>query len=103
VPPARHTDAMVRQVEEALVEIGRCDKGDMVVIVAAVRRVHWAGPTPCGCIASVTPRPSGQVSDDGDRAVDLGCPGWDSNPHCMVFETMDSACWSTGALRPGRT
>ena len=34
VPPARHTDAMVRQVEEALLEIGRCDKGDMVVIVA---------------------------------------------------------------------
>jgi pyruvate kinase len=25
---------MVRQVEEALLEIGRCDKGDMVVIVA---------------------------------------------------------------------
>jgi pyruvate kinase len=34
VPPTRHTDAMVRQVEEALLEIGRCDKGDMVVIVA---------------------------------------------------------------------
>jgi pyruvate kinase len=34
VPPARHTDAMVRQVEEALLDIGRCDKGDMVVIVA---------------------------------------------------------------------
>jgi pyruvate kinase len=34
VPPARHTDAMVRQVEEALLEIGRCDKGDRVVIVA---------------------------------------------------------------------
>ncbi len=34
VPPTRHTDAMVRQVEEALLDIGRCDKGDMVVIVA---------------------------------------------------------------------
>src|SRR6266849_154019 len=34
VPPARHTDAMVRQVEEALLQIGRCDKGDKVVIVA---------------------------------------------------------------------
>lgn len=34
VPPARHTDAMVRQVEEALLHIGRCDKGDKVVIVA---------------------------------------------------------------------
>ena len=34
VPPATHTDAMVRQVEEALLDIGRCDKGDRVVIVA---------------------------------------------------------------------
>jgi len=34
VPPTRHTDAMVRQVEEALLDIGRCDKGDKVVIVA---------------------------------------------------------------------
>ena len=34
VPPTRHTDAMVRQVEEALLEIGRCEKGDRVVIVA---------------------------------------------------------------------
>jgi pyruvate kinase len=34
VPPARHSDAMVRQVEEALLHIGRCDKGDKVVIVA---------------------------------------------------------------------
>jgi pyruvate kinase len=34
VPPARHTDDMVRQVEEALLQIGRCDKGDKVVIVA---------------------------------------------------------------------
>ncbi len=34
VPPARHTDAMVRQVEEALLDIGRCEKGDRVVIVA---------------------------------------------------------------------
>jgi pyruvate kinase len=34
VPPTRHTDSMVRQVEEALLDIGRCDKGDKVVIVA---------------------------------------------------------------------
>jgi pyruvate kinase len=34
VPSTRHTDAMVRQVEEALLDIGRCDKGDRVVIVA---------------------------------------------------------------------
>lgn len=35
VPPARHTDDMVRQVETALLDIGRCEKGDKVVIVAA--------------------------------------------------------------------
>jgi pyruvate kinase len=29
-----HTDDMVRQVEAALLDIGRCDKGDLVVIVA---------------------------------------------------------------------
>ena len=25
------------------------------------------------------------------------CPGWDSNPHCAVFETAVSASWTTGA------
>ncbi len=34
VPPARHTDEMVRQVEDALLHTGRCEKGDRVVIVA---------------------------------------------------------------------
>jgi pyruvate kinase len=34
VPPARHTDEMVRQVEDALLQTGRCEKGDKVVIVA---------------------------------------------------------------------
>ena len=34
VLPARHTDDMVRQVEEALLDFGRCEKGDRVVIVA---------------------------------------------------------------------
>lgn len=34
VPRVAHTDDMVRQVEAALVEIGRCGKGDTVVIVA---------------------------------------------------------------------
>ena len=34
VPPARRTDEMVRQVEDALLQTGRCDKGDRVVIVA---------------------------------------------------------------------
>jgi pyruvate kinase len=34
VPPVAHTDDMVRQVEAALLDIGRCAKGDRVVIVA---------------------------------------------------------------------
>jgi pyruvate kinase len=34
VPPVTHTDEMVRQVENALLAVGRCEKGDCVVIVA---------------------------------------------------------------------
>jgi pyruvate kinase len=34
VPPAQQTDQMVHQVESALLDIGRCEKGDKVVIVA---------------------------------------------------------------------
>jgi pyruvate kinase len=34
VPRAAHTDDMVRQVEAALLDVGRCDKGDLVVLVA---------------------------------------------------------------------
>jgi pyruvate kinase len=34
VPPVAHTDDMVRQVEAALRDIGRCTEGDLVVIVA---------------------------------------------------------------------
>jgi pyruvate kinase len=34
VPHVNHTDEMVRQVEQSLLEIGRCQKGDKVVIVA---------------------------------------------------------------------
>jgi len=34
VPEVVHTDDMVRQVEAALLDIGRCGKGDLVVLVA---------------------------------------------------------------------
>jgi pyruvate kinase len=34
VPEVAHTDDMVRQVESALLDIGRCGEGDLVVIVA---------------------------------------------------------------------
>jgi pyruvate kinase len=32
--PVEHTDEMVRQVDEALLEIGRVQEGDLVVIIA---------------------------------------------------------------------
>jgi pyruvate kinase len=32
--PVEHTDEMVRQVDEALLEIGRVQQGDLVVIIA---------------------------------------------------------------------
>ncbi|MGH8870279.1 MAG: pyruvate kinase [Actinomycetes bacterium] len=34
VPFVRHTDDMVRQVDRALLEVGRCSVGDLVVVVA---------------------------------------------------------------------
>jgi len=34
VPEVAHTDDMVRQVDAALQDIGRCDKGDLVVLMA---------------------------------------------------------------------
>jgi pyruvate kinase len=34
VPPVRHTDDMVRQVQKALIDVGRCRPGDKIVIVA---------------------------------------------------------------------
>jgi len=34
VPVARHTDQMARQVDESLLQNGRCSNGDLVVIVA---------------------------------------------------------------------
>ena len=34
VPQVDHTDAMFGQVEQALLELGRCQKGDRVVVVA---------------------------------------------------------------------
>lgn len=35
----------------------------------------------------------------GTGAVEgeAACPGWDSNPHCTVFETARSTGWRTGA------
>ena len=64
--------------------------------------------TPCGWPIAAKPdrssddcrvdsRPVAKLIED-QRACRAGpCPGWDSNPHCTVFETADSAYWSTGA------
>src|SRR5215467_2709315 len=42
-------------------------------------------------------RPSAKAAEGGRAGKSGSCPGWDSNPHCTVFETADSADWSTGA------
>jgi Pyruvate kinase, barrel domain len=34
-PPARHTDEMIMQVETALLDIGRCQKGDKVIVAGS--------------------------------------------------------------------
>lgn len=64
VPQVDHTDAMFRQVEQSLLELGRCQKGDKVVVVAGsppgtagstnALRVHSLGDA----IAIPTDRPS---------------------------------------------
>jgi pyruvate kinase len=56
VPEVAHTDAMVFQVDEALTQLGRCQEGDIVVIVAGTPpgspgstnalRVHRIGEIP---------------------------------------------------------
>jgi pyruvate kinase len=55
VPFVQHTDDMVRQVDKALLELGRCDRGDLIVIIAGsptgkagstnAMRVHRIGDT----------------------------------------------------------
>ncbi|MGN6088746.1 MAG: pyruvate kinase alpha/beta domain-containing protein, partial [Actinomycetales bacterium] len=55
VPMVPHTDDMVRQVEQALLTIGRCQPGDTIVIVGGsppgrvgttnALRVHHIGDT----------------------------------------------------------
>jgi hypothetical protein len=58
---------------------------------------------------SVTERNRVQQKTDVHENVDIRlvvatlelkekCPGWDSNPHCMVFETIISAGWITRAM-----
>jgi hypothetical protein len=44
----------------------------------------------------VTPGEQADGPDDKSR----WCPGWESNPHCTVFETAFSASWNTGACPP---
>ena len=76
VPPARHTDAMVRQVEEALLEIGRCDKGDMVVIVAgSPPGTPGADQRPAGAPHRRRRGPGSRSRMTGTRWLTWGAPG----------------------------
>jgi pyruvate kinase len=60
VPPVAHTDEMVRQVDAALIELGRCEVGDQIVIVAGsppgiagstnATRVHRVGDAVGGVV-----------------------------------------------------
>ena len=64
VPFVHHTDDMVRQVDKALLELGRCERGDLIVIIAGsptgrtgstnAMRVHRIGDT-VAVVAGETP------------------------------------------------
>jgi pyruvate kinase len=64
VPFVQHTDDMVRQVDKALLELGRCERGDLIVIIAGsptgkagstnAMRVHRIGDT-VAVVATATP------------------------------------------------
>ncbi|GAB2674305.1 pyruvate kinase [Thalassiella azotivora] len=72
-PFVRHTDDMVRQVDSLLLELGRCEKGDLVVIVAGsppgivgstnAMRVHRMGDAVSGAA------PAYRDDDTGDADV----------------------------------
>ncbi len=53
----KHTDEMVRQVDQALLDAGRAARGDLVVIVAGSPPGSRGRPTRCGCTASAMPPP----------------------------------------------
>jgi pyruvate kinase len=64
VPFVQHTDDMVRQVDKALLDLGRCERGDLIVIIAGsptgkagstnAMRVHRIGDT-VAVVAAATP------------------------------------------------
>jgi pyruvate kinase len=64
VPFVQHTDDMVRQVDRALLDLGRCDRGDLIVIIAGsptgkagstnAMRVHRIGDT-VAVVAAASP------------------------------------------------
>jgi pyruvate kinase len=54
VPPVLHTDDVVRRVEAALLDIGRCGKGDKVVIVSGSPLASRVRRTYSRCTASAT-------------------------------------------------
>ena len=58
-PEVEHTDEMVRQVDENLLEVDRVQEGDLVVIIAGSPPGIPAPPTPCGSTGWAT-RSTGQ-------------------------------------------
>jgi len=69
VPPVLHTDDMVRQVEAALLDIGRCEKGDKVVIVSGSQVASRVRRTHSRCTASATRSPHDPPDVSGRRAA----------------------------------
>ena len=55
ITDVEHTDEMVRQVDEALLEIGRVSEGDQVVIIAGSPPGSPGRPTPCASTGWATP------------------------------------------------
>ena len=58
------------------------------------RRERTSGPRRVGANARLNPAESARTH------VFAGCPGWDSNPHWMVFETTASAIGLPGRTAP---
>ena len=65
MPFVHHTDDMVKQVDNALLELGRCRPGDIIVIIAGsptgkkgstnAMRVHRIGDVVAGVVSPLPP------------------------------------------------
>ena len=94
-----HTDEMVRQVDEQLLEAGRVDEGDLVVIIAGappgipgstnalrVHRIGW--------LSDLDPALVLRALETGERLVcSLGLTDDEGHPRCASVRPPDLA-WS---------